>query len=98
FQIAAMAFCPPSCIIPSCCSTPQFGLGSVVIQPPSFVVTIPGPILSASCDPVAIGGNTPCAAPGSGILGRPLAPSRGLLGGRNLQGGRGNVTLIPCGY
>ncbi|KAG8146937.1 hypothetical protein E2320_014024, partial [Naja naja] len=155
-RIAAMAFCPPSCTIPSCCSTPQFGLGSagafgsapagglglggrglggglqvgsmgglqgggissgelgtlsgivpqpinqippaeVVIQPPSFVVTIPGPILSASCDPVAIGGNTPCAAPGSGILGRPLAPSRGLLGGRNLQGGRGNVTLIPCG-
>ncbi|ETE57516.1 Claw keratin, partial [Ophiophagus hannah] len=76
----------------------QIPPAEIVIQPPSFIVTIPGPILSASCDPVAIGGNTPCAAPGSGILGRPSALSRGLLGGRNLQGGRGNVTLIPCGY
>ncbi|ETE57515.1 Keratin, type II cytoskeletal 3, partial [Ophiophagus hannah] len=158
-EIAAMALCPPTYVIPSCASTPQFGLGSagasaglglggrglggglqggsisglqggsmgglgggllgggvssgelgtlsgivpqpinqippaeIVIQPPSFIVTIPGPILSASSDPVAIGGNTPCAAPGSRILGRPSAPSRGLLGGRNLQEGRGNITL-----
>uniref|UniRef100_A0A670Z5J3 Keratin n=1 Tax=Pseudonaja textilis TaxID=8673 RepID=A0A670Z5J3_PSETE len=66
----------------------------IVIQPsppPPVVVTIPGPILSASCDPVAVGGNTPCAAPGSGILGRISGLSRGLLGGRTLQGGRGNI-------
>uniref|UniRef100_A0A8D0HIE1 Uncharacterized protein n=1 Tax=Sphenodon punctatus TaxID=8508 RepID=A0A8D0HIE1_SPHPU len=45
----------------SCVS--QIPASEVVIQPPPpcFCITIPGPILSASCDPVAVGGNTPCA-------------------------------------
>uniref|UniRef100_A0A670Z9B2 Keratin n=1 Tax=Pseudonaja textilis TaxID=8673 RepID=A0A670Z9B2_PSETE len=86
----------PSLIVPSCIN--QIPASEVTIQPPPVVITLPGPILSASCEPVAVGGNTPCAAPGSGILGRPSVLSRGLLGGRNLQGGRGNITLTPCGY
>ncbi|KAK9391001.1 claw keratin-like [Crotalus adamanteus] len=156
-----MAFCPPSCVIPSCASVPQFGMGSagasggsfggaspgglaglglcgrglggglqegsmgglagghlgggvssgelvtlaginpqpinqispaeVMIQPPPYVLTIPGAILSASFDPVTIGGNTPSAAPGSGILRRALAIGSRLLVGRNPQGGVGGL-------
>uniref|UniRef100_A0A670Z3F7 Uncharacterized protein n=1 Tax=Pseudonaja textilis TaxID=8673 RepID=A0A670Z3F7_PSETE len=91
-----MSCCAPTCAVPtspganvSCIN--QTPPSEVMIQPPPpppVVVTIPGPILSASCDPVAVGGNTPCAAPGSGILGRISGLSRGLLGGRTLQGGR----------
>ncbi|XP_015272026.1 PREDICTED: feather keratin B-4-like [Gekko japonicus] len=43
----------------------QIPPSEVVIQPPPYVVTIPGPILAASCEPVAVGGYTPCAS-GSG--------------------------------
>uniref|UniRef100_A0A670ZBK5 Keratin n=1 Tax=Pseudonaja textilis TaxID=8673 RepID=A0A670ZBK5_PSETE len=41
----------------------------IVIQPPPFVVTIPGPILSASCEPVAVGGYSACAGGYGGYLG-----------------------------
>uniref|UniRef100_A0A8C6XRD2 Uncharacterized protein n=1 Tax=Naja naja TaxID=35670 RepID=A0A8C6XRD2_NAJNA len=37
---------------------------TLVLQPPSVLVTIPGPILSASGEPVAVGGNTPRAPAG----------------------------------
>ncbi|XP_013923792.1 PREDICTED: beta-keratin-related protein-like [Thamnophis sirtalis] len=145
-----MAYCGPSCAIPSLSSSPTVGFGSagagglgygilpynaaasalaessgslgtlagvipscinqippseVVLQPPSCVVTIPGPILSASCEPTAVGGNAPCAISGSGIVGgniygNPLlgnlglGPSRGtLLGRKSLLGSRGNICL-----
>ncbi|KAL7978037.1 hypothetical protein Chor_005024 [Crotalus horridus] len=44
----------------------------VTIQPSPVVVTIPGPILSASCEPIAVGGNTPCAPGGLGQIGLPI--------------------------
>uniref|UniRef100_A0A8D0HLI7 Uncharacterized protein n=1 Tax=Sphenodon punctatus TaxID=8508 RepID=A0A8D0HLI7_SPHPU len=43
----------------SCVS--QIPATQMTVQPPCFCITIPGPIMSASCDPVAVGGNTPCA-------------------------------------
>nr|XP_028566791.1 cuticle protein 64-like [Podarcis muralis] len=54
-------------VIPSCVN--QIPPAEVVIQPPPSVLTIPGPILSASCEPLSVGGNTPCAVSGSGIVG-----------------------------
>nr|XP_034954763.1 claw keratin-like [Zootoca vivipara] len=54
-------------VAPSCVN--QIPPAEVVIQPPVSVLTIPGPILSASCEPVSVGGNTPCAVGGSGIVG-----------------------------
>ncbi|KAJ6623922.1 hypothetical protein lerEdw1_014838, partial [Lerista edwardsae] len=71
-------------VVPSCVN--QIPASEVVLQPPACVVTIPGPILSATCEPVSVGGITPCAAGGSGIGGA------GLLGagiGGGLYGGLG---------
>ncbi|XP_025031150.1 feather keratin-like [Python bivittatus] len=83
-------------VTPSCIN--QIPAAEVVIQPPPVIVTLPGPILSASCDPVAVGGNTPCAAGGYG-QGLPT----GLLGGGSRQGSRyrfvgnrGSICYIPC--
>ncbi|KAJ6652048.1 hypothetical protein lerEdw1_015470 [Lerista edwardsae] len=72
-------------VIPSCIN--QIPAAEVVIQPPACVVTIPGPILSASCEPTAVGGNTPCAVGGSGIAYRRGLWSPSLFGGpiRDLQ-------------
>lgn len=39
----------------------QIPPAEIMIQPPSSIVTISGPILPASCEPVAVGGTTPCA-------------------------------------
>ncbi|ETE68723.1 Claw keratin, partial [Ophiophagus hannah] len=47
----------------------QIPSSEVVVQPPYFTVTIPGPILSASCEPVAVGGYSACAAGYGGYLG-----------------------------
>uniref|UniRef100_A0A670JZ74 Uncharacterized protein n=1 Tax=Podarcis muralis TaxID=64176 RepID=A0A670JZ74_PODMU len=44
---------------PSCVN--QIPPAEVVIQPPAAIVTVPGPILSASCEPVAVGGYAPCS-------------------------------------
>ncbi|XP_060550252.1 feather keratin isoform X2 [Pantherophis guttatus] len=139
-----MAFCGPSCAVPSCASAPTVGFGSaglgglaprslglspspfgesssslgtlegiipscinqipaseVTIQPPAVVVTIPGPILSASCDPVAVGGYNPCAPGGFG-QGLPTSLlGGGLLGSRpgrryNFIGKRGSICYSPC--
>ncbi|ETE68721.1 Beta-keratin-related protein, partial [Ophiophagus hannah] len=90
-------------INPSCIN--QIPPAEVVLQPPSVLVTIPGPILSASCEPTAVGGNTPCAISGSGIVGSDLYGNllsgnlglglrRGtLLGRKSLLGSRGNICL-----
>lgn len=53
----------------------QIPPSEVVIQPPAFIVTIPGPILSASCEPISVGGITPTAIGGSGIGGSGLLGS-----------------------
>ncbi|ETE61079.1 hypothetical protein L345_13168, partial [Ophiophagus hannah] len=75
-------------VIPSCIN--QIPASEVTVQPPSVVVTIPGPILSASCEPVAVGGHTPCAAGGYGRYG-------GYYGGRlGRFGRRGSVCALPC--
>ncbi|XP_066466530.1 chorion class B protein B.L1-like [Tiliqua scincoides] len=67
----------------------QIPPSEVVIQPPPSVVTIPGAILSASCEPVSVGGNTPCAVGGSGIVGSGLYGGLGYGYGRGLYGGYG---------
>lgn len=75
----------------------QIPAAEVVIQPPASIVTIPGPILSASCEPVSVGGNTPCAVGGSGVVANRGLWS-GLLGNRfggSLRG-RSNLCLPPC--
>ncbi|XP_042299852.1 feather keratin 2-like [Sceloporus undulatus] len=54
-------------IIPSCIN--QVPSSEVLIQPAPVVVTIPGAILSATCEPVAVGGNAPCAVSGIGLAG-----------------------------
>ncbi|XP_066466270.1 chorion class B protein L11-like [Tiliqua scincoides] len=54
-------------VIPSCVG--QLLPSEVVVQLSPFVVTIPGAMLSASCDPVAVGGYTPCAPYGYGLGG-----------------------------
>ncbi|CAI5798437.1 BetaBeta-keratin-related [Podarcis lilfordi] len=51
----------------SCVS--QIPPSEVVIQPPSFTLTIPGPILSASNDQVAVAQNAPCATGYGGYCG-----------------------------
>ncbi|KAJ6652046.1 hypothetical protein lerEdw1_015468, partial [Lerista edwardsae] len=79
-------------VIPSCVN--QIPAAEIVIQPPSSMVTIPGHILSASCEPTAVGGNTPCAVGGSGIAYRRGLWSPNLFGG--YLGGRPNVCLPPC--
>ncbi|XP_034953520.1 keratin, type II cytoskeletal 1-like [Zootoca vivipara] len=80
---------------PSCIN--QIPPAEVVIQPPPTVVTIPGPILSASCEPVSVGGNTPCAVDQCGYggwgygLGR-----RGFLRNKSLIGRRASTCGYPC--
>ncbi|KAL7978030.1 hypothetical protein Chor_005017 [Crotalus horridus] len=78
-------------VIPSCIN--QVPPSEVTIKPPAFVITIPGPILSASCDPVAVGGNTPCAPGGVGGIGG------GYFGGRlGRFGRRGSICSLPCNF
>ncbi|XP_053133211.1 chorion class B protein B.L1-like [Hemicordylus capensis] len=87
----------------------QIPPSEVVIQPPPVVVTLPGAILSASCEPVSVGGNTPCAIRGSGILGSGLygglgsglgygafGSRGGYYGRRSLLGRRGSVCGNIC--
>nr|ABU98610.1 beta-keratin 22 [Gekko gecko] len=50
-------------VSPACIN--QIPPSEVMIQPPPFVLTVPGPILAASCEPVSVGGYTPCASSGS---------------------------------
>ncbi|XP_003226377.3 shematrin-like protein 2 [Anolis carolinensis] len=61
-------------VVPSCIT--QLPASEMVIQPPAVVMTIPGPIMSASCEPIAVGGTTPCAVAGgcSGIRGIGCSP------------------------
>uniref|UniRef100_A0A803TML9 Keratin n=1 Tax=Anolis carolinensis TaxID=28377 RepID=A0A803TML9_ANOCA len=61
-------------VVPSCIN--QLPPLEVVIQPSPVVVTLPGPLLSASREPVAVGGTTPCAIAGrcSGIRGIGCSP------------------------
>ncbi|XP_015275958.1 PREDICTED: keratin-associated protein 10-7-like [Gekko japonicus] len=40
----------------------QIPPSEVTIQPPPCVVTVPGPVLAASCEPLRVGGYTACAA------------------------------------
>ncbi|XP_048375424.1 shematrin-like protein 2 [Sphaerodactylus townsendi] len=90
-------------VAPSCIN--QIPPAEVVVQPPPSVVTIPGPILSATGEPVSVGGNTPCAVRlgtrGSrkqsfpmGWAGRPLCEA--LYGGLGspLGGQEGRGSLI----
>uniref|UniRef100_H9GCU6 Keratin n=1 Tax=Anolis carolinensis TaxID=28377 RepID=H9GCU6_ANOCA len=51
-------------VIPSCMN--QLPASEVVLQPPPVIMTIPGAVLSASCEPIAVGGTTPCAVAGGG--------------------------------
>ncbi|KAJ6651902.1 hypothetical protein lerEdw1_015946 [Lerista edwardsae] len=82
-------------VIPSCVN--QIPASEVVIQPPASVVTIPGPILSASCEPTRVGGNTPCAIGGSGIVGSGIGG--GLYGGLGYGGlGLGGLSYGGWGY
>ncbi|XP_053134555.1 shematrin-like protein 2 [Hemicordylus capensis] len=87
-------------VYPSCIN--QLPPAEVVVQPPASVVTIPGAILSASCEPVSVGGMTPCAIAGSGIVGAGLYGSLGSGFGKGALGrgggyfGRGAL-LGRCG-
>ncbi|XP_070622161.1 shematrin-like protein 2 [Erythrolamprus reginae] len=89
-------------VIPNCIN--QVPPSEVTIQPPAVVVTIPGPILSASCEPVAVGGNTPCAPFGGyggfGRFGGGYYGGRlGRLGRRGSicsLGRRGSICNLPC--
>nr|CAL49457.1 beta-keratin-like protein [Pantherophis guttatus] len=84
-------------VAPSCIN--QVPASEVTIQPPAVIVTIPGPILSASCEPVAVGGNAPCAPGGFG-QGLPtglLGGSQPRLGSRyGFVGNRGSICYTPC--
>ncbi|XP_015270498.1 PREDICTED: uncharacterized protein LOC107113661 [Gekko japonicus] len=78
----------------------QIPPAEVVVQPPPVVMTIPGPILSATGQLVFVGGNTPCAVSyggsGSGLSGgSDLYGSFGALGGRlgSYRGRRGSLIL-----
>ncbi|XP_053134070.1 shematrin-like protein 2 [Hemicordylus capensis] len=85
----------------------QLNPAEVVFQQPPFLVTNPGPILSASCEPVSVGGITPCAIGGSGIVGSglygglgygygALGRRSGYFGKRSLLGRRGSVCGNVC--
>ncbi|XP_066466536.1 uncharacterized protein [Tiliqua scincoides] len=88
----------------------QIPPSEVVIQPPPSVVTIPGAILSASCEPVSVGGITPTAIGGSGIGGSGSGFSEGFgsfrfgagrrrfeyFGRGSLLGRRGTTCLGPA--
>nr|XP_056709503.1 feather keratin 4-like [Euleptes europaea] len=79
---------------PSCIN--QIPPAEVLIQPPPSVVIMPGPILSATGQPVKVGGNTPCAVTYGGhpvrVGGRFRRGSFGQLGGGSLGQG-GNVIV-----
>ncbi|XP_029139458.1 chorion class A protein L11-like [Protobothrops mucrosquamatus] len=85
-------------VIPSCIN--QIPASEVTIQPPAVVVTLPGPILSASCEPVAVGGNTPCAPGGFRRFGGGYYGGRlGRFGRRGSicsLGRRGSICTLPC--
>ncbi|XP_070807092.1 chorion class A protein L11-like [Pituophis catenifer annectens] len=85
-------------VVPSCIN--QIPASEVTIQPPAVVVTLPGPILSASCEPVAVGGQTPCAPGGIGSFGAGYFGGRlGRLGHRGSicsLGRRGSICNLPC--
>ncbi|XP_008117324.1 claw keratin [Anolis carolinensis] len=71
---------------PSCIN--QIPSSEAVINPPPFVVTIPGPVLSATPEPLLVGGNTPCAVSGVGLSGLGDGSFGGLYGGlRGLDNG-----------
>ncbi|XP_048375232.1 shematrin-like protein 2 [Sphaerodactylus townsendi] len=89
-------------VIPSCIN--QIPPAEVVVQPPPTVLTIPGPILSATGEPVTVGGNTPCAVSGAGVAGAGFYGGAGgicgprwglrrgsLIGRRSLLGRRGSI-------
>ncbi|XP_039219373.1 uncharacterized protein LOC120317115 [Crotalus tigris] len=80
-------------IIPSCIN--QIPPSEVTIQPSAVVVTIPGPILSASCEPVAVGGNTPCAPSRQGLP-LSLGGQPRLGAGYGFVGDRGSICYTPC--
>uniref|UniRef100_A0A670JVR6 Keratin n=1 Tax=Podarcis muralis TaxID=64176 RepID=A0A670JVR6_PODMU len=84
--------------IPNHLESNRLAAPEVVIQPPPSVLTIPGPILSASCEPVSVGGNTPCAVGGYGYgYGRGLfGDGYGYFGKRSLLGGRSGICSYPC--
>ncbi|KAM3825188.1 uncharacterized protein M6D78_016499 [Vipera latastei] len=84
-------------VIPNCIN--QIPPSEVTIQPPAVVVTIPGPILSASCEPVAVGGNTPCAPGGFGSYGGYYGGRLGRFGRRGSicsLGRKGSICTLPC--
>lgn len=80
-------------IQPSCIN--QIPSAEIVVQAPPVVMTIPGPILSATGKPVMVGGITPCAISGTGVAGIGLSKfglgSRGLLGSKTLLGHRASI-------
>ncbi|KAK9390990.1 feather keratin B-4-like [Crotalus adamanteus] len=67
----------------------QIPSSEVVIQPPPVVVTLPGPILAASCEPVAVGGYSACASGSGGYLG-------GGLGAICRPRRRSSICKYPC--
>ncbi|KAF7238333.1 Feather keratin 3 [Varanus komodoensis] len=84
---------PASCIS-------QIPPSEVVIQPSPCVITMPGAILSSSCEPMTVGGYSPCAS-GSGY-GYGGGSYGGFLGG-GFHGGyqgicrpRRNSCKYPC--
>ncbi|KAJ6651475.1 hypothetical protein lerEdw1_020928 [Lerista edwardsae] len=64
-----------------------------VIQPAPCVVTLPGPIISASCEPAKVGGYSACG--GGGSSGALLSSGSGLLGS-GLLGSRRGLICRPC--
>uniref|UniRef100_A0A670JX62 Keratin n=1 Tax=Podarcis muralis TaxID=64176 RepID=A0A670JX62_PODMU len=89
-SLGTSAGLPVSCIS-------QIPAAEVVIQPPAAVVTIPGPVLSASCEPLSVGGNTPCTAGSYGLNGY----GRGIYGLGNgykrfLRGQSASICGYPC--
>ncbi|XP_060112386.1 uncharacterized protein LOC132584475 [Heteronotia binoei] len=69
---------------PSCIN--QIPPAKVMIQPPPVVMTLPGPILSATGEPVAVGGSTSCnvsyGGPGKVVSGASFGSLEGSFGGR----------------
>ncbi|KAL7978013.1 hypothetical protein Chor_005000 [Crotalus horridus] len=54
------------------CQTPP---SEILIQPSPVSITLPGPILTASCEPVRVGGYTACATGSSGRTSRSMMTS-----------------------
>uniref|UniRef100_H9GCT6 Keratin n=1 Tax=Anolis carolinensis TaxID=28377 RepID=H9GCT6_ANOCA len=65
-------------------SVSQLPSSEVVIQPAPFIMVVPGPILSSSCEPIYVGGAT---SPGGGGFG-------GRLGSSSM--GSCGVRCLPC--